>query len=122
MNDEYGGLSLTEDYALSHAIGLHFFSGQHELSFESPECAHLPALITEFAGGGWRRLGHRRARFDEGFYLGLYPDVVQAIAGGRFASGEDHFRVAGRAEHRRFRLIPDAIPLPAEKNPEARAG
>ncbi|QUD86541.1 alpha/beta family hydrolase [Phenylobacterium montanum] len=106
MRDVYGGLGLTEDYALSPAVGLHFFDGSHEADFDAPGCAHLPDLIVNFASGGWRSPGHRGARFDEADYLARHPDVAAAVAEGRFRSGADHFQRLGRDEGRRFRLLP----------------
>ena len=42
--------------------------------------------------------------FDEAFYLGLYPDVANAVLSGRFASGRHHFKRHGAAEGRHFRM------------------
>jgi GT2 family glycosyltransferase len=47
--------------------------------------------------------------FDEEIYLRLNPDVRQAVAGGNFRSGRDHYERYGRTEGRPFRLSPAAV-------------
>ncbi len=41
--------------------------------------------------------------FDEALYLRAYPDVALAVERGELPSGQDHFRLAGKAEGRLFR-------------------
>ncbi|MGI4950798.1 MAG: hypothetical protein ACRYGM_03255, partial [Janthinobacterium lividum] len=38
--------------------------------------------------------------FDEAWYLETFRDVRDAVAGGAFRSGEDHYRQFGQAEGR----------------------
>ena len=51
-------------------------------------------------------------KFDEKGYLEDYPDVLQAVKAGHFASGEDHFNRYGKSEGRIVRNWPRALPLP----------
>jgi len=44
--------------------------------------------------------------FDEAAYLDANPDVAAAVAAGQFASGWEHYEVAGRAEGRGFVRVP----------------
>lgn len=44
--------------------------------------------------------------FDEPAYLDANPDVAAAVAAGQFASGAEHYEVAGRAEGRGFVRVP----------------
>jgi SAM-dependent methyltransferase len=60
--------------------------------------------MSEKTTGG--RLGRRRSRFDEQAYLEANPDVAAAVAAGQFASGAQHYEVAGRAEGRGFVRTP----------------
>jgi hypothetical protein len=43
----------------------------------------------------------RGVAFDEKWYLAKYPDVAEAVAGGIFASGRQHFIEVGYFEGRR---------------------
>jgi MoaA/NifB/PqqE/SkfB family radical SAM enzyme len=43
--------------------------------------------------------------FDEAWYVREYPDVREAVAKGRFASGLEHFIRHGRAEGRLYKLV-----------------
>jgi hypothetical protein len=73
---------------------------------DTPQCAHVPHLIRAFAREGWRDPADQSALFDEAFYSALCPDVAKAIASGSVLTGAGHFRLIGRKEGRRFRLLP----------------
>jgi predicted alpha/beta-hydrolase family hydrolase len=103
--DVYGGVELTENYALSPSIRLEFIDAGHEFVLASPPCADVPRLIANFALGDWRVPATQAARFDERFYTTLYPEVAKAIDEGSVLSGEAHFRLYGQRERRRFRLL-----------------
>lgn len=102
--DPYGGLEVTEFYQLSESIRLKFIEGHHRLKIAAEEGAFIPPMIVDFIKGGWRETGRDLENFDEDFYLTTHPDVAEAIAAGRFISGEDHFRKQGRKECRVYRL------------------
>lgn len=57
------------------AVDLHYFI----------EC-HRPAVATIF--------------FDEEFYLRRYPDIVEALAGGKITTAHEHYITQGYYEHR----------------------
>lgn len=102
--DEYGGLDVTENYQLSDSIRLKFVDAHHRLKLAEPEGAFVPPLVMDFIAGGWRETGRDLEDFDEHFYRTAHPDVTEAIAAGRYTSGEDHFRRLGRKECRVYRL------------------
>ena len=52
--DEYGGVELTEDYALSEAIRLRLVPGDHQLRANSPAGGHILGLIPAYIDGGWQ--------------------------------------------------------------------
>jgi pimeloyl-ACP methyl ester carboxylesterase len=106
IHDPYGGVDVTENYRLSPSIRLEFVNGTHEFVIDTPQCAHVPHLIRAFAREGWRDPVDQSALFDEAFYSALYPDVAKAIAAGSVPTGAGHFRLMGRKEGRRFRLLP----------------
>jgi len=105
IHDPYGGIEVTEDYHLSPSIRLEFVEGNHEFASNAPQCAHVPQLVHAFAREGWRHPVDLSDLFDEAFYLNLYPDVAKAIGAGSGLTGEAHFRLIGRLERRRFRLL-----------------
>jgi hypothetical protein len=76
---------------------------------DAPQCVHIAHLIRSFVSEGWRQPVDQSALFDEAFYSGLYPDVAKAIAAGSGLTGAAHFRLIGRKERRRFRLMPKPI-------------
>ena len=43
---------------------------------------------------------HQTVQFEEAYYLAQYPDVANAVKGGNFRSGLDHYLIVGRAEGR----------------------
>ena len=103
-DDDYGALEITEHYQLSPAIRLKFVPGNHNIKAAEPQGAAVVPLITAFINGGWRETGRELEGFDEDFYRSTYPEVAGLIAAGQFASGEDHFRKAGRKECRIYRI------------------
>jgi hypothetical protein len=105
-HDPYGGSEVTENYQLSPSIRLEFIDGAHEFVMDVPQCDHIAQLIREFASEGWRVPVDQSTLFDEAFYSLLYPDVAKAIAAGSGLTGAAHFRLIGRQEGRRFRLLP----------------
>jgi hypothetical protein len=105
IHDPYGGIEVTEYYHLSPSISLEFVDGGHEFMLDAPQCAHIPHVIRAFAREGWRHPVDQSALFDEAFYSTLYPDVAKAIAAGSGLTGAAHFRLFGRRERRRFRLL-----------------
>jgi hypothetical protein len=109
VQDPYGGLEVTENYLLSPSIRLEFVDGDHEFVSDAPQCAHIPQLIRAFVSEGWRHPVDQSARFDEAYYLALYPDVAKAVAAGSGLTGAAHFRLIGRKERRRCRLLPKPI-------------
>ncbi len=59
-------MEFTEKYGLSRGIRLEFIEGGHEFVLASPDCAHIPLLIAEFALGAGG-IPPRSASFDEEF-------------------------------------------------------
>jgi hypothetical protein len=109
VHDPYGGIDVTENYLLSPSIRLEFVDGTHEFVVDAPQCTHVPRLIRAFAREGWRDPVDQTALFDEAYYSTLYPDVAKAIAAGSGLTGAAHFRLIGRKERRRFRLLSKPI-------------
>jgi hypothetical protein len=109
IHDPYGGIEVTENYLLSPSIRLEFVDGAHEFVMDAPQCAHVPHVIREFARGGWQDPVDQSTLFDEAYYSTLYPDVAKAIAAGSGLTGAAHFRLIGRKERRRFRLLSKPI-------------
>jgi hypothetical protein len=109
IHDPYGGIDVTENYLLSPSIRLEFVDGTHEFVIDAPKCAHVPHLIRAFVREGWRDSVDQSTLFDEAYYSKLYPDVAKAIAAGSGLTGAAHFRLIGRKERRRFRLLPTPI-------------
>lgn len=107
IDDQYGGIDLTEHYALSQSVTLKFVSGKHGLQIPPGEWDAIARSIMTFCDGALRPADS--SRFDEIFYLRAYPDVAQAVATGTLASGEEHYRKYGRREGRRFRLLPPPL-------------
>ncbi|HET9018118.1 MAG TPA: alpha/beta family hydrolase [Acetobacteraceae bacterium] len=104
-DDPYGGADITENYALSPAVSVRFIRADHELDLSPAQWDDIAATVRAFlqhAAAGVRFQPHR---FDEAFYLACYPDVAEAVAAGRLASGEQHYRIYGQAERRRFRYV-----------------
>ncbi len=109
--DRYGGLDLTEHYALSPAVSLRFASGGHRFELSAGEWDEVAGWITAFIAGGL--VGQTpKEDFDEAFYLRTHPDVAQAVAEGRFISGAQHLEHCGREEGRAYRLSPRSLGVP----------
>ncbi len=104
IDDEYGGAEITENYHLSECVRVKLVAGHHRTKLAEAEGADIVPLILDFVAGGWRENGRELEGFDEDFYLGLYPDVAEAVVAGQFASGEDHFRQVGRKKCRMYRV------------------
>lgn len=104
-NDPYGGADITENYALSASVSVRFIQADHELHLSPVQWDDIAATVRSFllhAAAGLRFQPHR---FDEALYLSCYPDVAAAVEAGRLASGEQHYRIYGNAERRRFRYV-----------------
>lgn len=74
-----------------------------------PKRGALRAALRRFAGWSGARIrppaqiqnaAHEEPPFDEAWYLDAYPDVRDAVAGGVFESGRDHWLRFGKAEGR----------------------
>jgi pimeloyl-ACP methyl ester carboxylesterase len=104
-DDEYGGAEITERYGLSAAIQVRLVRGvRHDIRLSPAGWDRLSEMILAF-------LSDPPAvpdveDFDEADYLRRYPDVAEAVREGRVASGKAHFMAQGRAEGRRYRLVP----------------
>lgn len=105
--DAYGAVDITENYAFSPAVTVRFVNTDHDFVLPPSEWDAVAQKVVTFLGTVQRRLPAEGARFDEAFYLGTHPDVAAAIAAGEYVSGEHHFKVKGRRQGRRFRLLAD---------------
>jgi hypothetical protein len=108
--DEYGGLDVTEHYALAASVRLRFIEGAHALA-QSPAGLDLAApLIRTFCEAvseGWL---FPSATFDEAFYRRTHVRAAKEIAAGNYASAEQHYNQVGRQERLAFRLLPEPSP------------
>ncbi len=104
--DPYGGLDVPETYPLSPAIRLSFRPVGHAFALDDAQWDAVAAEIAAFLCNRDRVVEHHGLAFDETFYRTCHPDIAAAIDAGDIASGADHFRAHGRAEGRRFRLLP----------------
>lgn len=62
-----------------------------------------------------RKLAKVFDRFDEEYYLALYPEVKEAVERGKFTSGLEHFIRHGRGEGRPMRLLNNPDPNKSDK-------
>jgi hypothetical protein len=106
-NDEYGGLDVTEDYALSPSVNIRFIDGDHRLSHEPAKLDVAAPLIRAFCEAAANDRPFAPARFDEAFYLRTHSRASREVAAGRYRSAEHHFREAGQQERLAFRLLPE---------------
>jgi pimeloyl-ACP methyl ester carboxylesterase len=106
VEDPFGGLDLTEHYALSPSVRVNFVGGAHEFHLSSGDWDAIAARIAGFCSGVREGRAIEREPFDERFYLHAHPDVAEAVSAGYFVSGEDHFTKHGLQERRTFRLMP----------------
>ena len=107
--DPFGGIGLTEAYALSSSVTLGFFDVLHDFDLPPRGWDAVAGRILAFCGD---IAAHRPAHqdpFDEDFYLRTHSGVAEAVANGGFLSGEDHYRKHGAEERRTFRLKPRSI-------------
>ncbi|MDR3529246.1 MAG: hypothetical protein P4L90_01625 [Rhodopila sp.] len=111
VDDQYGGIDLTENYALSPSINLMFVQAEHEFHISSDEWDAIARSILAFCGRAPEQQSAHNASFDEAFYLRANHDVGQAVAAGAFVSGEQHYRKHGWLEGRAFRLDRDRLRL-----------
>ena len=106
-SDEYGGLELTEHYALSPAVSLRFIDGDHALAQSPARLDRAAALIRAFCDATAKGRPFPPARFDEAFYLRTHARAAREIAAGRYRSAEQHYDEVGRRERLAFRLLPE---------------
>jgi alpha/beta hydrolase family protein len=105
--DEYGGLDLTEHYALSPSVSLRLIEGDHALAQSEDGLDRTAPLIRAFCETASTGQAFRPARFDEAFYLRTHPRAAQEIAAGRYRSAEQHYNEVGRQERLAFRFLPE---------------
>lgn len=112
--DPFGGIELTENYALSPAVKVSFFDTEHDFRLSPGGWDAVAERIATFCGTIAEHKAPDQDPFDEDFYLRTHPGVAEAVANGGFLSGEDHFRKHGSQERRTFRLTPRKAPRPAD--------
>ncbi len=108
--DQYGGRTLTRDFALSRRIDLRFVPAGHRLELDELWWDRVGEWILDFMQGARAAPAWRREGFDEAYYLKTHLDAAAAVGEGQFASGLDHFRQVGRHEGRSYRLPPRREP------------
>jgi len=106
-DDEYGGLDVTEHYALSTAVSMRFIDGDHALQCSPAGLDVVAPLIRTFCDSVATGAPFEPARFDEAFYLRTHSRASREVATGRFRSAEQHHQAVGRQEHLSFRLLPE---------------
>jgi hypothetical protein len=106
-HDEYGGLDVTEHYALSQSVSLRLVDGDHALA-QSPSGLDAAApLIRAFCESVSNGRAFPPARFDEAFYRRTHSRAAREIAAGRYRSAEQHYDEVGRQERLAYRLLPE---------------
>jgi hypothetical protein len=105
--DAYGGLDVTEHYALSPSVSLRFLAGDHALAQSEDGLDRAAPLIRAFCEAASTGRAFPPARFDEAFYLRTHPRAAREIAAGRYRSAEQHYNAIGRQERLAFRLLPE---------------
>ncbi len=105
--DSYGGAEITENYAFSAAVRLHFVCHGHDLRMHAGEWDRVAMAIRAFLDARPPGHGFQPHGFDEAYYLTRHPDVAAAVAAGKLASGERHYALHGQAERRSMRWLPD---------------
>lgn len=108
-DDEYGGLDVTEHYALSAAVSVRIIDGDHVFDLPPAELEVVARLIRSFCDAVSRGIAMEPGRFDETYYLRTHVRALRDVAAGRYRSGEEHYRVEGRAEGLGFRLLPEQV-------------
>ena len=105
--DEYGGVDVTEHYALSPSVSLRLIVGDHALT-QSPAGLDAAApLIRSFCETVRKGEAFPTARFDEAFYLRTHSRAANEIAAGRYRSAEQYHNEVGRPARLAFRLLPE---------------
>ena len=105
--DEYGGLDITEHYALSPAVSLRFIDGDHALAQSPAGLDRAAPLIRSFCEAASNGRAYPPARFDESFYLRTHARAAREIAVGRYRSAERHYAEVGRQARLAYRLLPE---------------
>jgi hypothetical protein len=105
--DEYGGLDVTEHYALSPSVSLRLIEGDHALAQSTAGLDRAAPLIRAFCDAVSTGQAFPPARFDEAFYLRAHSRAAKEIAAGRYRSAEQHYDEVGRQERLAFRLLPE---------------
>ena len=103
MRESYGGVSVTEDYAVSPAISIAFIACSHAMHLPPAQWDDIAGTIRRFSTATGAHLGKRT--FYEMYYRQVHPDVDAAIRRGRYASAADHYRSLGWKEKRRFKVM-----------------
>jgi len=106
-NDEYGGLDVSEHYALSPSVSLRLIDGDHALAHAPARLARAAPLIRTFCEETSAGRAFPRGRFDEAFYRRTHARAAREIAAGRYRSAEQHYEEVGRQERLAFRLLPE---------------
>lgn len=105
--DRYGGVEITENYAFSAAVRLHFVPVGHEFRMQAEAWDRIALAIQAFLTAQPPGQGFQPHGFDEAHYLAQHPDVAAAVAAGQIPSGEFHHERLGRAERRSMRWRAD---------------
>lgn len=106
-HDEYGGLDVTEHYALSTSISLRLIDGDHALAQSAARLDAAAPLIRAFCEAVSKGEAFPPARFDETFYRRTHLRAAKEISAGRYRSAEQHYDQVGRQERLAFRLLPE---------------
>ena len=110
--DEYGGLDVTEHYALSASVRLRFIDGDHALAQTPVGLDAAAPLIRAFCEAVSKGDAFPPPCFDEAFYRRTHSRAAREIAAGRYRSAEQHYNEVGRQEQLAYRLLPEpAQPL-----------
>ncbi len=103
--DEYGAADITERFDFSPAVQVRLVAGAcHGMELSAAGWDRVVDMIADFVTAA--PAAPDVEGFDEADYLRRYPDVAVAVRDGRVASGKAHFVERGRAEGRRYRLVP----------------
>lgn len=114
--DEYGGIDVTEHYALSASVSLRLIDGDHALAQSPAGLDAASPLIRAFCEAASAGRPFAPARFDGAFYRRTHLRAAREIAAGRYRSAEQHYNEVGRRERLAFRLLPEsdqAVATPA---------
>jgi hypothetical protein len=106
--DAYGGLDVTEHYALSASVNLRLIDGDHALAQSLERFDRATPLIRSFCEAVSKCQAFPTARFDEAFYLRTHSRAAKEVAAGRYRSAEQYHDEVGRPERLAFRLLPES--------------